>query len=201
MQLELNTRVDDVSIERVQYDFNNRRVSDSKVTVVLPASSQRIFVGGIVAFPGFELQGTFTMINNPSVISISVDASFRAFDALFLQAGGTFSIVKGANPGLVMNVGATLKSGFFGVDGVFEMDASFQLKVNTRSGGSADQYDLGVARGMSRIDVNGAINLLSTIKLQVGGFIESYAGVFRLQINGSMEVLSQHGQWQRILQF
>ncbi|MFN5977050.1 MAG: hypothetical protein ACK48U_21595, partial [Planctomyces sp.] len=192
MQLELNTRVDDVSIERIQYDFNSRRVSDSKVTIVLPASSQRIFVGGVVAFPGFELQGTFTMINNPSVISITVDASFRAFDALFLQAGGTFSIVKGANPGLVMNVGATLKSGFFGVDGVFDMDANFQLKVNTRSGGSSDQYDLGVARGMSRIDVSGAINLLSTIKLQASGFIESWAGVFRLQINGSMEVLSQH---------
>ncbi|MFN5622636.1 MAG: hypothetical protein ACK5DM_01705, partial [Planctomyces sp.] len=192
MQLELNTRVDDVSIERIQSVFNSRRVSDSKVTIVLPASSQRIFVGGIVAFPGFELQGTFTMINNPSVISITVDASFRAFDALFLQAGGTFSIVKGANPGLVMNVGATLKSGFFGVDGVFDMDANFQLKVNTRSGGSSDQYDLGVARGMSRIDLSGAINLLSTIKLQASGFIESWAGVFRLQINGSMEVLSQH---------
>ncbi|MFN9224241.1 MAG: hypothetical protein ACK6D6_19200, partial [Planctomyces sp.] len=85
----------------------------------------------------------------------------------------------------------TLKSGFFGVDGVFDMDANFQLKVNTRSGGSSDQYDLGVARGMSRIDVSGEIHLLSTLTLQASGFIESSAGVFRLNINGSISILEQ----------
>ncbi|MGV2339026.1 MAG UNVERIFIED_CONTAM: hypothetical protein LVR18_35100, partial [Planctomycetaceae bacterium] len=69
------------------------------------------------------------------------------FDALFLQTAGTVAIPKGANPGIVINLAATLSSGFFGVDSVFEMDSTFQLKVNTRSGGGQDQYDLGIARG------------------------------------------------------
>ncbi|MEN9556606.1 MAG: hypothetical protein RLZZ232_2892, partial [Planctomycetota bacterium] len=192
MQLELNTLSTPVSIERVQYDFENRRVSDGKVIVVLPASAQRVFVGGILSFPGFEMKGSFELLNNSDVISVSVDASFRAFDALTLQVNGTVSIVKGSNPGLVMNVDATLKAGFFGVEGVFDMNANFRMKVNTRTGNTSDAYDLGVLRGMSRIDVSGEIKLLSTLTLQASGFIESYAGVFRLEINASMEILSQN---------
>ncbi|MFN9238119.1 MAG: hypothetical protein ACK6D4_26130, partial [Planctomyces sp.] len=92
----------------------------------------------------------------------------------------------------MISLNATVESGFFGVDSVFEMDSTFHLKVNTRSGGSADQYDLGIARGMVRIDINGQIILLGTINLQMGGYIESYAGVFRVQASGSMELLGQY---------
>ncbi|MFN9295446.1 MAG: hypothetical protein ACK6EB_45815, partial [Planctomyces sp.] len=44
---------------------------------------------------------------------------------------------------------------------------------------------------MSRIDVSGEIHLLSTLTLQASGFIESWAGVFRLNINGSISILEQ----------
>ncbi|MGV2337160.1 MAG UNVERIFIED_CONTAM: hypothetical protein LVR18_24730 [Planctomycetaceae bacterium] len=151
----------------------------------------RINADGIMEIPGFELQGRFELVNNPDAISLKFDATFRAFDALFLQTAGTVAIPKGANPGIVINLGATLSSGFFGVDSVFEMNSTFQLKVNTRTGGGQDQYDLGIARGMVRIDINGQMTLLSTLKLQVGGYIESRAGVFSMAVTGSMEILGQ----------
>ncbi|MEI7701280.1 MAG: hypothetical protein WCK86_15885, partial [Planctomycetia bacterium] len=147
---------------------------------------------GSMVIPGFELEGTFELINNSDVISISLDASFQAFDFLFLQASGTVSLVKGQNPGLVMNVAASLKSGVLGVSKVFSMEATFQLKVNTRSGSGSDGYDASVPRGMVRIDIGGAISLLGTLKMQASGYIESYLGIFRLQINGSMEILGQN---------
>ncbi|MFN5624581.1 MAG: hypothetical protein ACK5DM_11595, partial [Planctomyces sp.] len=179
-------------INRVQYDFDNRTISDTTIPVVLPANSQRIFNTGSMVIPGFELEGTFELINGPDAIAVTFDATFRAFDALFLHTAGGVNIVKGSNPGIVISLNATVESGFFGVDSVFEMDSTFHLKVNTRSGGSADQYDLGIARGMVRIDINGQIILLGTINLQMGGYIESYAGVFRVQASGSMELLGQY---------
>jgi hypothetical protein len=192
MQLEMNTTNDPVTIDRVQYDFDNRRISDTTIPVMLPANTQRIFNTGSMAIPGFELEGTFELINGPDAIAVTFDATFRAFDALFLHTAGDVNIVKGSNPGIVIDLNATVSSGFFGVDSVFEMESTFRLKVNTRSGGSADQYDEGIARGMVRIDINGNMVLLSTLKLQMGGYIESYAGVFRVEATGSMELLGQY---------
>ncbi|MFN9039261.1 MAG: hypothetical protein ACK5YO_23385, partial [Planctomyces sp.] len=80
MQLEINSFNTPVTIERVQYDFDTRQVSSGKVPVVLPPKSQRVFIGGIMVIPGFELRGTFEMINNPNVFSVSVNAYFNAFD-------------------------------------------------------------------------------------------------------------------------
>ncbi|MFM8477800.1 MAG: hypothetical protein ACKOEO_18610, partial [Planctomycetaceae bacterium] len=191
MQLEMNTTTAPVTIDRIQYDFNSGSVSDGKVPVVLPAESQRIFVGGYMVIAGFRLQGSFEMINNPNVISVSLQASFRAYDVLILQTAGTVSIVKGDRPGIVVSLGASLKSGFFGVDGVFEMESSFYMRMNTRGSGPSDQYDLSIPRNMVRIDVNGSLVLLSTLKFQVGGYIELRSGVFSLYVNGSMEILGQ----------
>jgi hypothetical protein len=98
MQLELNTTGGDRIIERVQYDFDTRTVSSGRIEVTLPAETQRVFVGGIMIVPGFELKGSFEMVNNPNEIRVSVDASFRAFDALFLGISGDVAIVKGTSP-------------------------------------------------------------------------------------------------------
>ncbi|MEI7699746.1 MAG: hypothetical protein WCK86_08130, partial [Planctomycetia bacterium] len=189
MQLEINTTNSDRVIERVQYDFKSRNVSPAKVPVILPHDSQRIFVGGVMEIPGFNLEGSFELVNNPNEIRVSVDASFRAFDALFLGINGTVAIVKGNNAGLVINVGAYLKSGFFGIDGIFDLNAAFQLKVNTRPGSGSDSYDYGVQRGYTRIAFNGSMKLMSVIDLQVSGFIEAYLGLFRAEINGYASTL------------
>ncbi|HCP13894.1 MAG TPA: hypothetical protein DIT89_16290, partial [Planctomycetaceae bacterium] len=191
MQLELNTTGGPVVVQRLQYDFDSRQVRDETITVTLPADTMRINADGIMEIPGFELQGSFELINNSDAISLTFDATFRAFDALFLQTSGTVAIPKGANPGIVINLAATVSSGFFGVDAIFEMNSTFQLKVNTRSGSGQDQYDLGLSRGMVRIDINGQMILLSTLKLQVAGYIESRAGVFSMAVSGSMEILGQ----------
>ena len=58
MQLEINTTGDGRIIERVQYDFKTKTVSPGKTQVLLPAETQRIFVGGIMQIPGFELEGS-----------------------------------------------------------------------------------------------------------------------------------------------
>ncbi|MFN9046546.1 MAG: hypothetical protein ACK5YC_00320, partial [Planctomyces sp.] len=191
MQLEINSFSNPVTIERVQYDFDRRQVSTGKVPVVLPPKSQRVFIGGIMVIPGFELRGTFEMINNPNVFSVSVNAYFNAFDMLILDVNGTVSIVKGSKPGLVINTYASLRAGFFGIDDVFEMDTNFLMKVNTRTGTGQDSYDRGVPRGYTRIEVNGKIKLLTLLDVEAGGFIESYAGVQRVQIYGGIEVLGQ----------
>ncbi|MCY2990036.1 MAG: hypothetical protein NTY19_19505, partial [Planctomycetota bacterium] len=185
MQLELNTTGSDQTIQRYQYDFPSHTVSTTPVDVTLAPDTLRIFVGGVMSVSGFNLQGTFELLNNPNVISVSFDASFNAFDVLRLHAGGAVSIVKGANPGLVMNMGASLESGFLGIDGVFDMNTSFQLLVNTRGGGGSDAYDLGVQRGLTRIAVSGELTLLGALSMQGGGYIESVGGVFRLQIGMS----------------
>jgi hypothetical protein len=106
MQLEINSYGAPVTIERVQYDFDTRTVSDGKVPVILPAKSQRIFIGGVMVIPGFELEGEFEMINNPDVFSVSVKAYFNAFDTLVLDVNGAVAIVKGSSPGLVVNTTA-----------------------------------------------------------------------------------------------
>jgi hypothetical protein len=144
-----------------------------------------------MVIPGFELQGTFEMINNPDVFSVSVKAYFNAFDTLVLDVNGNLSIVKGANPGLVINTYATLRAGFFGIDDVFEMESNFLMRVNTRNIGTTDSYDLGVPRGYTRIEVNGKIKLLTLLDIEAGGYIESYAGVQRVQIYGGIEILGQ----------
>ncbi|MFN9294264.1 MAG: hypothetical protein ACK6EB_39790, partial [Planctomyces sp.] len=96
MQLEINTTNYDRTIQRVQYDFASKSVSSGKVAVVLPAQSQRLFVGGIMVVPGFELQGSFELVNNPNEIRVTVNASFQAFGTLFLGINGTVAIVKGS---------------------------------------------------------------------------------------------------------
>jgi hypothetical protein len=191
MQLEINTTGDGRIIERVQYDFKTKTVSPGKTQVLLPAETQRIFVGGIMQIPGFELEGSFLFVNDPNEIRVSVDATFKAFDALFLSINGTVAIIKGNNAGLVINIGANLKSGFFGVDGIFDLNASFQMKVNTRTGDGSDSYDYGVMRGYTRIAFDGSLKLLSSIDLQVGGYIEAYLGVFRAEISGNATILGQ----------
>ncbi|MEY3457290.1 MAG: hypothetical protein RL215_447, partial [Planctomycetota bacterium] len=191
MQLEVNSTSTDLIIERVQYDFKNKVVSSDKVPVTIPRHSQRIFVGGFMEIPGFKLEGSFEFANNPNEIRVSVDASFRAFDALFLGVDGDVAIVKGTHPGLVMNLDAYVKAGFFGVDEVFDLNATFELKVNTRPGDGSDHYDYGVQRGYTRVGFDGSMSLLSTIDLDVSGYIEAYLGVFRAEINGSAEILGQ----------
>jgi hypothetical protein len=91
----------------------------------------------------------------------------------------------------VINLNAVLETGIFGIDAVFDVDASFQLKVNTRSGSGRDQYDYGVLRGYTRVAWEGDISLLGTIDIASSGFIESYYGMFRCQFTGSAEILTQ----------
>ncbi|MEI7700245.1 MAG: hypothetical protein WCK86_10635, partial [Planctomycetia bacterium] len=62
MQLEMNTTSAPVTIDRVQYDFDSRTISDTTERVDLPANSQRIFNTGSMVIPGFELEGTFELI-------------------------------------------------------------------------------------------------------------------------------------------
>jgi hypothetical protein len=191
MQLELNTTVEDRPIERRLYDFNNRSISPQKIVVMLPRESQRVFVGGVMIVPGFELEGSFELVNSPYEIRVSVDATFRAFDSLFLGIHGTIAIVKGPNPGLVINIGAYLYAGFFGLDGIFDINATFGLKLNTRSGDDRDSYDYGVQRGYSRIDFAGKMKLLGSIDIQASGFIEGYLGMFRMEVRGDADILGQ----------
>ena len=146
-----------------------------------------IFVGGIMQIPGFDLEGSFLFVNNPSEIRVTVDATFKAFDALFLGVNGTVAIIKGSNPGLVINIDAYLKSGFFGIDGIFDLNATFNMKVNTRSGSGSDSFDYGVMRGYTRIAFSGSMKLMSVIDLNVSGYIEAYLGMFRAEINGSAD--------------
>ncbi|MGV2341364.1 MAG UNVERIFIED_CONTAM: hypothetical protein LVR18_47755 [Planctomycetaceae bacterium] len=141
--------------------------------------------------PGFELQGSFELVNNPNEIRVTVNASFQAFGTLFLGINGTIAIVKGSNPGLVIDVGAYLKSGFFGIDGVFDLNATFQMKLNTRSGDGSDQYDHGVRRGYARIAFAGSMKLLGAIDIQANGYIEGYLGIFRVEINAYADILGQ----------
>ena len=95
MQLEINSFNTPVTIERVQYDFDNRRVSNGRVPVVLPANSQRIFIGGIMVIPGFELEGSFEMINNPNVFSVSVKATFNDGSYLWSESKAFRTLPRG----------------------------------------------------------------------------------------------------------
>mgnify|MGYP003336265435 CR=1 FL=1 len=62
------------------------------------------------------------------------------------------------NVDLVIDVGATLQAGAFGIDGIFSLDVDFRLKMNTRGGTGRDQYDLGIQRGYSRVSFAGKMN-------------------------------------------
>ncbi len=185
-QFEFNTQSFDASIDRYVFDFNQERVTDQRETVILKPGSFHIIVAGVASITdSFKFRGYFELENKPDVIAVSLDASFNAFDALRLHAFGNFNIVKGPKPGLVMNVGATLEAGFLGFDGVFDMEATFQLLVNTRGNGPMDQYDLGVQRGLTRIAVSGELALFGALTMQGSGFIEVNNGVFRMQVNMS----------------
>jgi len=190
MQLEVNTTGTNKTIERVQYNFDTRTVSSTKVPVILAAKTQRVFIGGLMELPGFTLEGSFEMVNSPSEFRVSVNATFNAFSLLFLRVDGTLAIVKGNHAGVVINLNAVLETGLFGIDSVFNVDASFQLKVNTRSGSGSDQYDYGVMRGYTRVAWSGDISLLGAIDIESSGFIESYYGMFRCEFTGSAEILT-----------
>ncbi|MEN9555968.1 MAG: hypothetical protein RLZZ232_2254, partial [Planctomycetota bacterium] len=188
MQLELNTTSGPQTIERRQYDFPNRRISNNSVNVTLPASTQRIFISGVMAIPGFRLEGAFELVNSSDVISITMDASFEAFGANLLHVNGSAVIVKQGNTGMVLSLQAVADVPLE-VDGVFELDADFHLKINTRSGSGQDQYDIGLPRNSSRIDWNGSLTLLALLKLQGSGSIEYAGGQFQMDVSVSMDVL------------
>ena len=182
-QFEINTTAAAVTIQRYQFDFEERMVSDQKVNVTLPAGTTRIFVGGLLELSGaFTLEGQFEFVNNADVISLDVDARFDAFGGCYLTVDGSARIVKGENPGLVLALDADLESSFFGIAGVFDLDAQLQLEVNTRGGVGPDDYDLGIERGTFRVAVLGELNLLSVLTLEGSGFIEMSQGVFRMDV-------------------
>ncbi|NBO93839.1 MAG: hypothetical protein EBV06_16255, partial [Planctomycetia bacterium] len=185
-QLEFNTFNRAVTIDRYQYDYATRRVTNQRVQATVDPNVFRVYVGGFMGIQNsFEFKGHFELVSKPDVITVSMDATFQAFDLLRLRAYGDFNIVKTNNAGLVMNVGATLSSGFFGIDGVFDMNASFQLLINTRSGYGQDGYDLGVQRGMYRVNVSGELSLLGTLTLNGSGYIQVNRGVFSMQVSMS----------------
>ncbi|MFM8474799.1 MAG: hypothetical protein ACKOEO_03265, partial [Planctomycetaceae bacterium] len=188
MQLELNTTSGPRTVERRLYDFPNRRISNNRVNVSLPASSQRIFISGVMAIPGFRMEGSFELVNQSDIVSIALDASFEAFGANVLQINGNAVIVKQGNTGLVLSLAAVADVPLE-VDGVFELDADFQLKINTRTGSGQDQYDLGLPRNSTRIDWNGTLTLLTLLKLQGSGSIEYAGGQFQMDVNVSMDVV------------
>ncbi|MAF64666.1 MAG: hypothetical protein CMJ84_03260, partial [Planctomycetes bacterium] len=178
-QLEINTTSSSKTISRYEFDMATEQVTNVQVDVVLPAESLRIFVGGKLKAGDMVLQGTFELEENPEVFAISVDAEM---DAVFtvLSVTGQVNIVKVANPGLVLDLEASVDS--FGISGIFEMTADFRLQINTRSGGGSDQYDAGVARETYRVQVqNAELALLSVLEFNGSFTIEVVQGVFRME--------------------
>jgi hypothetical protein len=188
MQLELNTTSGPQPVERRLYDFANRRISNNRVNVTVPASSQRIFISGMMAIPGFRLEGSFELVNQTDIVSITLDASFEAFGGNVLHINGSAVIVKQGHTGFVLNLQAVADFPLE-VDGVFELDADFQLKINTRGGSGQDQYDLNLPRNSTRMDWNGTLTLLTLLKLQGSGSIEYVGGQLQMDVSVSMDVL------------
>ncbi len=182
-QLEFNSKAVAAQISRYKFDFVNKRVSDEKEIVTLLPGAFGIHVGGYLDLAGaFKLQGEFQLENKPDVIAVRVDAKFEAFGASFLYVNGNANIVKGGNAGFVCSLLATARSPVE-VPGVFELNASFVLQVNSRGGGGSDAYDLGLARNSFLVTVDGKLNLLGALELDGNGLIEYRNGVFRMDVS------------------
>ncbi len=117
-----------------------------------------------------------------------MDAKFDAFNASFLYVNGDAVIVKHGDTGFVCDVAATMRSPIE-LDGIFELGADFQLKLNTRGGSGSDAYDLGLERGSLFVSFDGNMKLLSLIDLHGSGFIEYSQGLFRMEVAMGFELL------------
>ena len=181
-QFEINTTDTDVEIQRYEFNFDTRKVSDEKVDVTLPAGTTRIFVGGLMELEGsFTLEGEFEFVNSDDVISLDVDARFDAFDSCYLAVDGSARIVKGNAPGLVISLDAEAEVDF-GISGVFNLDADFELKVNTRGGAGQDDYDLDIERNTFLVAAKGELDLLSVLTLDGSAEIRVADGVFSMDV-------------------
>ncbi|MGV2335259.1 MAG UNVERIFIED_CONTAM: hypothetical protein LVR18_14475 [Planctomycetaceae bacterium] len=188
-QLQFNTTGEDREITRYKFDFPNRRVTTELEDVTIPFGSLRLDVAGYLGIAGsFELKGSFQLENTPELLTVHVDASFEAFGANMLSVNGDAIIVKQGNSGFVADLAASVEAPLE-VDGVFELKADFNLRMNTRGGTGTDQYDRNIERGSYYVDWTGELVLLSLLKLQGSGVIEYAAGVFMMDVSVAMEVV------------
>jgi hypothetical protein len=184
-QLEFNTQAVAAQISRYKFDFANKKVTDERETVTVLPGAFAIHVAGYLDLAGsFKLEGEFKLENKPDVIAVSVNAKFDAFGASFLYVNGNANIVKGGNAGFVCNLVATARSPVE-FPGVFELNATFVLQVNSRGGSGRDAYDLGLARSSFLVSFDGKLNLLSALELDGSGLIEYKYGVFRMDVSMS----------------
>ena len=182
-QLEFNTQAVAAQISRYKFDFANKKVTDERETVTILPGAVGIYVAGYLDLAGsFKLQGEFQLENKPDVIAVRVDAKFDAFGSSFLYVNGNANIVKGGNSGFVCNLVATARSPVE-MPGVFELNATFVLQVNSRGGSGSDAYDLGLARSSFLVSFDGKLNLLSSLELEGRGVIEYKLGVFRMDVS------------------
>ena len=188
-QFEFNTLPYAVNVQRFEYDFETRRVTDRLVQATLPSGYFRIYVAGYLGLEGFvELKGTFELVNDADVLRLHVDASFEVMTFDILKVNGDAVIVKNNDPGLVVNLFASMNSPL-DIEDVFELNAQFRLEVNTRGGSGQDEFDFGVPRSSFYVSFDGEANLLSLIKLEGHGYIRYKDGLFQMDVNMSTNIL------------
>ena len=187
--LEINKTDADVIIQRHKFDFVQETVSPDLVDVTLPADSFSIFVGGKLKLTdSFVIAGTFKLEDQSDVLTVDINGQINLFGGASLTVDAVGKIYKTDNPGLVLIASARLDANL--VPGVFSLNASAHLLLNTRSVDTKHSFvffvgtvEVNIPRDTFRIDFDGSMKLFNTVTItEATGMIEYTGGVFRMDV-------------------